>query len=103
MSETKAKDKSKYDQVPRKFDLGRLAGTPGALAALSAEEVADALVRHVRGDWGLVGPDDWRENDIALEKGFRLFSVYESAGGQRFWVITEADRSVTTVLLPSEY
>jgi hypothetical protein len=89
--------------MPRLFMPGKLAGTPGALAALSGEEVADALVRHVRGDWGLVCKEDWQSNDNALKEGLRLFSVYASPRGQRFFVITEADRSVTTILLPEEY
>ena len=50
-----------------------------------------------------VGAEDWEENQVALKEGFRLFSVYEAGDGTRFWIITEADRSVTTVLLPSEY
>jgi hypothetical protein len=77
--------------------------TPGALEALSREEITEALSRHHRGDWGEVGPQDWQENEMSLREGFRLFSVYRTAKGEKFWVITEADRSATTILLPSEY
>jgi hypothetical protein len=57
----------------------------------------------VQGDWGEVVEDDWWENDLSLEEGYRLVSAYTSSAGTPFWVITEADRSVTTVLLPSGY
>lgn len=86
-----------------RFPLGKLAMTPGASEALSAEDVTAAVRRHVRGDWGEVDRDDWRENDLSLKVGHRLVSAYTSKGGERFWIITEADRSATTVLLPSEY
>lgn len=86
-----------------KFSLGRTLATPGALEALSPEEILTALSRHVRGDWGDCCPEDVAENEFALDKYLRLFSVYHSAAGVKFWVITEADRSVTTVLLPHEY
>lgn len=86
-----------------RFELGRVVATPGALEALSREEITEALARHHRGDWGDVGPADWRENETSLREGFRLLSVYRSAKGEKFWVITEADRSATTILLPSEY
>jgi hypothetical protein len=85
------------------FELGQVVSTPGALEALTREEMSNALARHHRGDWGEVGRHDWRENELSLREGFRLFSVYRSEKGEKFWVITEADRSVTTVLLPSEY
>jgi hypothetical protein len=84
------------------FNLGQVVSTPGALEALTAEDMGNALFRHVCGDWGEVDHHDWRENDTSLREGFRLLSVYRSRG-KKFWVITEADRSVTTVLLPSEY
>jgi hypothetical protein len=85
------------------FPLGRTMSTPGALDALSADEMLRALARHAAGDWGDCCPEDWEENELSLREGFRLFSVYHTAAGQKFWIITEADRSVTTVLLPSEY
>ncbi|MDZ4779942.1 MAG: hypothetical protein SGJ19_06800 [Planctomycetia bacterium] len=89
--------------VGPKFEPGKIAGTPAALAAVSHDDIAAALDRHLRGDWGFVCPADSRENARALEVGGRLFSVYEAANQTRFWLITEADRSVTTVLLPSDY
>lgn len=85
-----------------KFPLGRLFLTPGAQQLPSAE-VGEAIARHMAGDWGEVGKADWRENELSLREGFRLFSVYRTAAGEKFWVITEADRSSTTVLLPEEY
>jgi hypothetical protein len=66
-------------------------------------DVLAALGRHVRGDWGDVDDEDWQANERALTEGTRLLSVYRSGGGVKFWVITEWDRSVTTVLLPSDY
>lgn len=86
-----------------KFTLGKLFATPGVFRQIPTEEVAAALSRHRRGDWGLVAKSDHEENELALKEGFRLFSVYESKQGTRFWVITEADWSATTVLLPDEY
>lgn len=84
--------------------LGQVLATPGALAALSPWDMTRALWRHRRHDWGEVCPDDAEENRLSVERGFRVLSVYRSAaGGEKFWVITEADRSATTVLLPEEY
>jgi hypothetical protein len=85
------------------FPLGRVVATPGALSRVTDSERVDALVRHARGDWGEVSASDDAENRSALRDGLRLFSVYRSAAGTEFWVISEADRSVTTVLLPGEY
>jgi hypothetical protein len=84
-----------------KFPLGQVVATPGALAQLTREEIQTALNRHVHGDWGHCCDEDWQENDFSLNQRLRLFSVYHSQAGQKFWVITEADRSATTVLLPS--
>lgn len=102
---TKPKRKPRVETVAGKgkFELGQMMATPGALDALTPDEILSALSRHVRGDWGDCGPEDAAENEFALGKYLRLFSVYHSAKGEKFWVITEADRSVTTVLLPSEY
>jgi len=91
------------DRRKRTFPLGRLVSTPGALEAVPADELAKALGRHSFGDWGDVGQEDWKENELSLREGFRLFSVYHTEAGAKFWIITEADRSVTTVLLPEEY
>lgn len=88
-----------------KFSLGQCVATPGALAALTAAGQSPGvfLERHVQGDWGLVDAEDAQANDEALRDGGRLLSVYETLLGTRLWVITEHDRSVTTVLLPEEY
>lgn len=82
---------------------GRIVATPAVLAAVSESEIAASLERHLRGDWGNVCPDDALENDHALKVGERLLSVFDAANQTRFWIITEADRSITTVLLPSDY
>ena len=84
------------------FLLGRVGATPGVLDAVSMEELRSLLRRHAAGDWGDCTPEDAAENDRALVNGARLLSVYETAGGT-VWLITEADRSATTALLPSEY
>ncbi len=86
-----------------KFPLGRLVCTPGAGDVVPPAEVAAALDRHLAGDWGEVCPDDRAENDLSLRDGLRILSTYRTEHGVKFWVITEADRSVTTVLLPDEY
>lgn len=83
--------------------LGRVLITPGAQAALTPEEILTALNRHVRGDWGDVDAEDRAENDRSFRHGFRILSAYQSKHGEPFWIITEADRSSTTLLLPSEY
>jgi len=87
------------------FTLGQLVATPGALAVLekAGQQPGDFLARHVRGDWGEVPPEDIRENDFSLKQGFRLLSAYHTNAGDRLWVITEADRSSTCILLPEEY
>lgn len=86
-----------------KFPLGRLLITPGAQAALTNEDALTALSRHAQGDWGDLETEDREENELSLREGFRILSSYRSESGTKFWVITEADRSATTVLLPEEY
>jgi len=86
-----------------KFSLGRTVATPGALAAVPAEEMKAALFRHHHGDWGDVNEDDRLENERSLQQGFRLVSVFHSEAGVKFYIITEHDRFATTVLLPEEY
>ena len=88
---------------PVSFELGRVVATRCALDVLTEDDVLGALRRHARGDWGEVCPGDEGANDRSLRDGTRLLSVYTSASGVTFWVITEADRSATTVLLPSDY
>lgn len=85
------------------FSLGRVVSTRGALAALSRDDIKTALQRHAAGDWGEVPDADRKENDLSVRKGYRVFSVFRGQNDCRFWVITEADRSLTTVLLPEEY
>jgi hypothetical protein len=87
------------------FPLGQLVATPGALQALEeAGQFLEAfLVRHACGDWGELCEADRRENARALRRGGRLMSTYTLKNGETLWIITEADRSVTTLLLPLEY
>jgi len=87
------------------FDLGQLVATPGALAALekTGQNAMEFLSRHLTGDWGELPKEDKDENQLSLEKGFRLLSSYTTLAGTRLWVITEADRQYTTLLLPEEY
>lgn len=88
-----------------KFRLGKLVATPGALEALAdaGQSPMDFLGRHVRGDWGECCEEDRQANEDALRIGARLFSVYRTAQNVKIWVITEADRSSTCILLPEEY
>lgn len=87
------------------FPLGAIVSTPGAIAALEeAKQLpAEFLSRHASGDWGDLCEEDLRENALSLREGFRLFSSYTLSTGEKLWIITEADRSVTTFLLPLEY
>ena len=87
------------------FELGQIVATPGALAALkkAGQQPGELLTRHINRDWGELDEDDRKENEYSLEHGFRLLSAYKTNAGDRVWIITEADRSVTTLLLPEEY
>jgi hypothetical protein len=87
------------------FLLGQIVATQGALHALqdASQEPGEFLKRHARGDWGEVCAEDKVLNDRAVVQGTRLLSAYTSSKGERFWIITEADRSVTTILLPEDY
>jgi hypothetical protein len=121
-------DPPKPPSHPALFSLGRVVATPGALHLLNqtATDPSTLLLRHITGDWGDICTEDAAENRLSLEQNFRLMSVYrlplvqQSSGedafpsnpasargttdvGQPIWVITEADRSCTTLLLPSEY
>ena len=86
-----------------KFPLGRIVATPNALNHLTQDDIRSGIIRHQAGDWGDLDADDRKENDLALEKGTRLLSVYQASNGVKFWIITEADRSATTVMLPEDY
>lgn len=87
------------------FPLGATVATPGALEVCEAANTApsELLARHASGDWGVLDAHDRRANEQALKDGTRLLSAYTLAGGTRVWVLTEASREVTTILLPSEY
>lgn len=86
-----------------KFSLGQVFATPGVMESVTEADRISALTRHIGGDWGEVDEFDKRSNDQALADGFRILSAYTSADGVKFWIITEHDRSVTTLLLPEEY
>ena len=85
------------------FPFGQLVATQNALDALPMTDIEAALGRHASGDWGELCDDDCAENDNAVRNGTRILSAYATAGGTRFWIITEWDRSATTILLPSDY
>lgn len=87
------------------FRLGRVLATPGALVALRTAGISalSLLVRHLQGDWGDLDDEDLLQNEIALLSGARLLSSYSISLQVKVWVITEADRSATTVLLPDDY
>ena len=86
-----------------RFSLGRILATRQARERLSDEDIGLAILRHVSGDWGDVCSEDWEANTRALETGARLLSAYVSWDAIRFYLITEHDRSATTILLPEEY
>ena len=88
-----------------KFNLGKLVATPGAIEALAdaKQSPMEFVARHIKGDWGDVCDEDRQANEDALRHGERLLSVYRTSKGVKIWIITEADRSSTCVLLPEEY
>ncbi len=88
-----------------RFEPGRVVATPGALDAMkeAGTEPSELLRRHLVGDWGEVPKEDARENERSLKHGFRVLSSYPLRTGAKLWIITEADRSSTCLLLPSEY
>ena len=94
-----------YPRTVALFQLGEVVATPGALELLDSTEVNafDLLLRHQFGDWGSVQPEDADANQSAIETGCRVLSSYYLKSDERIWIITEADRSVTTLLLPDEY
>ena len=87
------------------FPLGQVVATPGALRALQKAEQGpgEFIERHANGDWGDVPEADRQENEYSVHRDFRILSAYTTSAGDHIWVITEADRSATTILLPSEY
>jgi hypothetical protein len=88
-----------------RFPPGQIVATPGILRALAeaGESPLPYLTRHLTGDWGDLDAEDRQENELSLVHGFRLLSAYNLQSGTRLWIITEADRSATTLLLPEEY
>lgn len=92
-------------ETPFLFSLGKVVATPGAIELLNALNILprDLIRRHVRGDWGDMEQEDVEANNQAIQEGSRIFSAYEVREDVRLWVITEADRSITTILLPEEY
>lgn len=86
-----------------KFPLGRIMVTRAVHDEIGPREIFKALVRHVQGDWGELKPEDKLENELSLQAKLRLFSVYKTAKGRKFWIITEADRTSTIVLFPEDY
>ena len=87
------------------FPVGQIVATPGALDALgdAKQSLSEFLARHCARDWGELGAEDRKANDDALQAGERLLSAYRLPDGEQIWIITEANRSTTTILLPSEY
>lgn len=91
--------------INTQFDLGQLVATPGALEALeqAGQSPREFIQRHARLERGELCEEDYKENLFSVENGFRIFSAFKTAKDVKIWVITEADRSATTLLLPEEY
>jgi len=87
------------------FALGQVVATPGALSAMEEISISpqELIHRHVTGDWGDLDAEDRQQNLLALRSGLRIFSSYKIGASVKIWIITEADRSSTTLLLPEEY
>lgn len=85
------------------LELGQILISAGAHDTLNLKDAAHCLVRHASGDFGIVSKEDWALNEEAMECGDRILSAYRDRNGVKFWIITEWDRSATTILLPSEY
>ena len=88
-----------------KIAIGQTFMTSGVREAFeeSNQTANEFLARHQIGDWGLVCADDRQENDLSVKEGFRILSAYKTSKGEKLWIITEANRSSTTILLPEEY
>lgn len=96
----------RQNKKPRQlFPLGETVMTIGAKEVLAESNQLpnEFLIKHQKGNWGDICKDDWRENDLSVKKGFRILSAYRTIKDEKIWVITEADRSATIILLPSEY
>ena len=98
-------DKQEQEAPQPLFPLGQVVATPGAIEAMqeAKQDPLQLLYRHVTGDWGELDEEDKAENDFSVQRGFRILSAYTLVTEVKIWLITEADRSVTTFLLPSEY
>jgi hypothetical protein len=86
-----------------RFQLGRVLITSHAQGVLHQVDVSSCLMRHLHGDWGELSAEDKAENEFSVKEGFRILSSYRDRNKIKFWIITEADRSSTTVLLPDDY
>jgi hypothetical protein len=93
------------DDMNARFSLGRVYATLGALEALNqtGQDGIEFLHSHQSGDWGCLSDEDKRENEFSVDRQLRIFSAYKLKDDTKIWIITEADRSVTTILLPEEY
>lgn len=89
--------------ISSNFPLGTLVATPNALQSLNSEDMYAGLLRHAKCDWGDLSEEDRLENEFSLTRRLRLLSSYTDQSGTKFWIITEADRSMTTILLPEDY
>ena len=86
-----------------RFQLGRVLITSNAQGVLHQVDVMNCLMRHLHGDWGELSAEDKAENEFSVKEGFRILSSYRDRNNIKMWIITEADRSSTTVLLPEDY
>jgi hypothetical protein len=106
-SQIEKEEKQMIEKIakPPLFGVGQIVATPGALAALekTGETATQFVARHATGGWGELPLEDRTENYLSVERGLRLLSSYLTSAGDRIWVITESDRSLTTILLPDEY
>ena len=93
------------DMPQARFSLGQIVSTPGALRAMSeaGDSPLELIHRHVTGDWGDLDAEDRLENERSVSDGCRILSAYHLRDETKIWIITEADRSATTILLPEEY
>ncbi len=101
---------SNEEYIRSLFPLGRVVMTANLQAKLQLldperweDELIGLISRHESGDWGDLDEDDKQQNNLALGCRLRIFSAFETGAGVKIWIITEADRSVTTVLLPEDY
>ena len=95
--------KTVLHRVAIKFDIGRAVATHGVIERVNESDLFDSFLRHIGGDWGELCDQDRQANDLACQVGARITSRYSDRNHTWFWIITEADRSATTLLLPNEY